>query len=49
MLCEILLILGLAFSYVHSHGILINPIARGSIWRLESDHQPVEHFAVRNL
>ena len=31
---EITIIFALAISYVHSHAILINPISRGSIWRL---------------
>ena len=43
---QITIILALAISYVHSHGTLLNPICRGSIWRLRGAAQPAERFGV---
>ena len=42
----IITILALAISYVHSHATLINPISRGSIWRLLGKAKPSETFGV---
>ena len=43
---EITIILAIAISYVQSHAILINPISRGSIWRLAGEAKPAETFGV---